>query len=79
VERLVSLVHSMESSLRLNAVWALKNLLFQAESDIKNTVMKQLKYGTLVQLLSDAETGIQEQSMNLLRNVACGKVSVGLR
>jgi ethanolamine utilization cobalamin adenosyltransferase len=69
----VGLVSSMDSNLRLNSVWALKNLLFQADSDIKNTVMKQLKYSQLESLISDSEVGIQEQALNLLRNLACGR------
>ena len=77
VEKLVALVNSMDSNLRLNAVWALKNLLFQAEPEIKVTVMKQLKYATLEALITDAEVGIQEQALNLLRNLACGKDLVG--
>ncbi|KAK9761756.1 hypothetical protein K7432_013109 [Basidiobolus ranarum] len=71
IERLVHLVSSMDSNLRLNAVWALKNLLFQAEPEIKQTVMKYLTYSKLQTLLNDSEIGIQEQALNLLRNLAC--------
>ncbi|ORY06467.1 ARM repeat-containing protein [Basidiobolus meristosporus CBS 931.73] len=71
IERLVHLVSSMDSNLRLNAVWALKNLLFQAEPEIKQTVMKHLTYPKLQMLLNDSESGIQEQALNLLRNLAC--------
>jgi hypothetical protein len=76
VEKLAALVSSMDSNLRLNAVWALKNLLFQAESDIKTKVMHQLTYPTLKSLMHDSEIGIQEQSLNLLRNLACGNETV---
>ncbi|KAK9717138.1 hypothetical protein K7432_006413 [Basidiobolus ranarum] len=71
IERLVNLVSSVDSNLRLNAVWALKNLLFQAEPEIKQTVMKHLTYPKLQTLLNDAEISIQEQALNLLRNLAC--------
>ncbi|KAI8916597.1 armadillo-type protein [Powellomyces hirtus] len=73
VERLVDLAKSMDDRLRLNAVWALKNLLFQADSDTKTRVMQELQWDGLLSLIDDAETGIQEQALNLLRNLACGK------
>ena len=49
VEKLVSLTKSMDTGLRLNSVWALKNLLYQADSEIKATVMKQLTFENLEQ------------------------------
>ncbi|KAJ3018520.1 Armadillo repeat-containing protein 8 [Thoreauomyces humboldtii] len=73
VERLVDLAKSMDDRLRLNAVWALKNLLFQADSDTKARVMTELRWDGLLSLIDDSEIGIQEQALNLLRNLACGK------
>ncbi|KAJ3285167.1 Armadillo repeat-containing protein 8 [Borealophlyctis nickersoniae] len=73
VERLVGLVHSEDPRLRLNAVWALKNLLYQADSEIKERVMRELSWDGLQSLINDEELGIQEQALNLLRNLACGK------
>ncbi|KAJ3060635.1 Armadillo repeat-containing protein 8, partial [Quaeritorhiza haematococci] len=62
-----------EGGLRLNAVWALKNLLYQADSDIKAKVMRELGWDHLYRLIVDDEIGMQEQALNLLRNLACGK------
>ncbi|KAI3644697.1 hypothetical protein MP228_010861 [Amoeboaphelidium protococcarum] len=73
VEKIVALIQSMDNDLRTNAVWALKNLLFQADADIKKTVMKHLTFGALEQLINDPEVIIQEQAINLLRNLVCGK------
>jgi len=71
VQRLVTLVHSTNSSLRLNAIWALKNIVFSAESQIKDKIMKELGWDQLYTLINDEELDIQEQAINLLRNLAC--------
>jgi len=71
VPRLVSLVHSMDSSLRLNAIWALKNIVFKAESYIKDQIIKELGWEQLYSLINDKELDIQEQAVSLLRNMAC--------
>ncbi|KAJ3097819.1 Armadillo repeat-containing protein 8, partial [Phlyctochytrium bullatum] len=75
VERLVSLVHSSEPNLRLNSVWALKNLLYLADSEVKATVMASLTWEGLRNLINDNEICIQEQALSLLRNLACKKQS----
>lgn len=49
VEKLCAMVRSMDISLRLNSLWALKNLLYHADSDIKSSVMKQLGFDQLEQ------------------------------
>ncbi|KAJ3334156.1 Armadillo repeat-containing protein 8 [Blyttiomyces sp. JEL0837] len=72
IERIVRLVGEGDANLRLNAVWALKNLLFQAESGIKERVLGCLGWDCLQSLLNDLELPVQEQAMNLLRNLACG-------
>ena len=100
VEKLVDMSRSPDPSLRLNSIWALKNLLYQADSVTKDLVMKKLTYSGLQRfflfffcfylfsccifgthpnpifdfsLLNDPEPGIQEQALNLLRNLACSK------
>ena len=50
IEILVKLViSSKDSAIRLNALWALKNVLFEADSDIKNRVITHLGFDTLAQ------------------------------
>ncbi|KAJ3190404.1 Armadillo repeat-containing protein 8 [Gaertneriomyces sp. JEL0708] len=73
LERLIEMANSMDDKLRLNAVWALKNLLYHADSGVKAKVMAQLGWTGLLRLLDDEDAGIQEQALNLLRNLACGK------
>lgn len=47
VEVLVSLIHTTDENLKLNIVWALKNLLYQADSVIKDRVMQHLGWNGL--------------------------------
>lgn len=47
VARLVELIHSGEPGLRLNALWALKNLLYKSSSQIKRSVMHQVGWPEL--------------------------------
>lgn len=72
LELLVQLVGSAtDTSLRLNALWALKNVLFEADSAIKNRVISQLGFETIYKLCSDPSFVIQEQALNIIRNTAC--------
>ncbi|KAJ9059743.1 hypothetical protein DSO57_1038293 [Entomophthora muscae] len=73
VNRLVALVDSSNHQLRLNSVWALKNLLFHADPHDKSSVMDRLTYEKLFALMHDQEHTIQEQALGLLRNLSCGK------
>ncbi|KAI8810027.1 armadillo-type protein [Cladochytrium replicatum] len=78
VERLVELVgdgsaedspRSVNGNLRMNAVWALNNLLFNADLEVKQRVMSALGWNTLERLLFDPDLMVQRQALNLLRNL----------
>jgi len=71
VAKFVHMIGYGDNIVRLNAVWAIKNLVFEAESDVKETVMRQFGYHNLAQLLNDGKLAIQEQALNLVRNLAC--------
>lgn len=73
VARLVELVESPEADLRLNALWALKNLLYLAETEIKTATMEKITYERLAALTMDPEPLVQEQTLNLIRNLVCEK------
>lgn len=49
--RLVQLLHSGEANLRLNALWATKNLLYHASSEIKRRVMNTIGWPDLALLV----------------------------
>jgi hypothetical protein len=72
LELLVQLVvSSVDTSLRINALWALKNVLFEADSTIKARVISQLGFETVYKLCQDPSFVIQEQALNIIRNTAC--------
>ncbi|KAG0236583.1 hypothetical protein BGW42_003238 [Actinomortierella wolfii] len=71
VGKLVHMINYGEKNVRQNAVWALKNLVCEADSEIKEMVMRQFGFHNLAQLLNDNSTEIQEQALNLVRNLAC--------
>ncbi|KAF9974157.1 Armadillo repeat-containing protein 8 [Actinomortierella ambigua] len=71
VSKLVHMINYGDKIVRQNAVWALKNLVCEAKSEIKEMVMRQYGYPNLAQLLNDNSIEIQEQALNLVRNLAC--------
>ncbi|KAF9101892.1 hypothetical protein BGX27_011284 [Mortierella sp. AM989] len=73
VAKFVQMIGYGDNVVRLNAVWAIKNLVFEADPDVKETVMRQFGYHNLARLLNDDELAIQEQALNLVRNLVCKK------
>ena len=69
VRRLAELTQSKHSTLRFKAIFALKNLLFSPTSDVKKTVLANLTYARIMELLDDEEPSIQEQAIITLRNL----------
>lgn len=57
------------SKLRYNVICAIKNILYYSNNnkEIKKTIMKKLTYDTLINLLDDEETTIQEQGLLIFR------------
>ncbi|KAF9530698.1 armadillo-type protein [Crepidotus variabilis] len=61
---------SDDSALRLNALWAVKNLVRKTSTETKRDIMNHLGWHELLQLLEDPVEDIQEQGFNILRNLA---------
>lgn len=72
VEQLTLLTYSSDPNIRFNCVWALKNLIYNTVISTKQFVMNNLTYQHLVTLVDDVEFSVQEQALNLFRNLACG-------
>jgi len=70
VTRLVHLLGSEDLGLRLNALWAFKNLLHKSSSELKRNVMECIGWDRLANLLVDPDTGLQEQAFHIVRHLA---------
>ena len=58
IARLVELTKSDDRGLRLNALWAFKNLLHKSSSALKQTVMTALGWNTLSRCVGLASPGL---------------------
>ncbi|KAK7042068.1 ARM repeat-containing protein [Favolaschia claudopus] len=68
--RLVKVLGGGDPTLRLSALWAVKNLLSKTSGETKRDVMQCLGWGRLAELLEDADGAVQEQAFHLVRNLA---------
>eukprot|EP01018_Ginkgo_biloba_P032742 Gb_32695 [translate_table: standard] len=74
VSQLIQLARAMDPMLRLNAVWALRNLIYLADMSVKEKVMMELTVSTLTSLIHDPEEVVQEQALAFVRNLVYGSV-----
>ncbi|KAJ6523494.1 ARM repeat-containing protein [Mycena vulgaris] len=68
--RLVQLLGGGDATLRLSALWAVKNLLSKTSGETKRDVMQCLGWPRLTELFDDADGAVQEQAFHLVRNLA---------
>ncbi|KAF8881879.1 hypothetical protein BD779DRAFT_1675220 [Infundibulicybe gibba] len=67
--RLIQMLQSGEPAFSLNALWALKNLMYKATSNIKRDVMGQVGWKNLAELLADTDDQIREQAFTIVKNI----------
>ncbi|KAJ3372720.1 hypothetical protein GGF31_001745 [Allomyces arbusculus] len=60
------------SAVHVNAVWALKNLVYEAKLETKRAVMAALGYPRLHALMRAPNATVREQALNLVRNLVHG-------
>ncbi|KAJ6834437.1 putative armadillo repeat-containing protein 8 [Iris pallida] len=72
VTQLIQLSRSMDSTLRLNSVCALRNLMFIGDKIRKGQILNELTLSTLASLICDSEQHIQEQALALVGNLIDG-------
>lgn len=69
VNILANLTTRPEASLRLNGVWALMNLAFQAEQRVKSQILTALGTVQIFKLLADSDTRVLMKTLGLFRNL----------
>ncbi|KAG8820859.1 hypothetical protein FRC17_010000 [Serendipita sp. 399] len=69
IKHLVQHARSRDDDIRLNAVWALKNALFNAKHSEIVQIMHSLTWECFVKLTDDHDRRIREQSIILLQNI----------
>lgn len=74
LKQLVQLAKSMDSTVRLNTAWALRNLVFLADSKRKDMIYSELGAFTFVNLICDHEPSVQEHALALVRNLVDGSI-----
>ncbi|KAL6502996.1 hypothetical protein OROHE_024164 [Orobanche hederae] len=75
LKQLVQLSRSMESAIRVNAIWALRNLTFLVNKGCKEEIILGLSTSTLASLICDPEAPVQEQALSLVRNLVDGNLN----
>lgn len=69
LKRLVAVLNSGDLTLKVNALWAIKNLVRKTETETKRDVMREVGWGYLIGLLTDPDEAVQEQAFAILRNL----------
>ena len=59
IPALIKLASSANDELRLNAVWALQNLVYQASTDVRKALLAALSWRHATELLSDMRSEVQ--------------------
>lgn len=88
VTRIVDLCRSSSGPMRMNALWAVKNVIFASDLQFKRSVMDQLGFDTLRDLamghrsdqhaeivsdLQEEDAPFREQALNIIRNLASNR------
>ncbi|XP_066603416.1 armadillo repeat-containing protein 8-like [Prorops nasuta] len=76
VELLCSLTKRPDPALRLNGIWALMNVAFQAEQRVKSQILSCLGTDQIFRLLADPELSILMKTLGLLRNLLSTKAHI---
>ncbi|KAK8937733.1 hypothetical protein KSP40_PGU015256 [Platanthera guangdongensis] len=73
---LVQISKSIDPSLRLKSVCALRNLMFIADGTLKECIISELTISELACLICDSEHLIQEQALALVSNFINGSIDL---
>ena len=73
MELLCGLTKRSESALRLNGVWALMNMAYNAEQSVKMQILSTLGTEQILKLLTDRDVSVVIKTLGLLRNILANK------
>lgn len=73
IDLLVTLTKKEDPALRLNGIWALMNLAFQATQKIRSQILSGLGTDQLFRLLCDRDVNVLLKTLGLLRNLLSSK------
>jgi hypothetical protein len=73
---LCSLTKREQSGLRLNGVWALMNMAFQADQTVKMQILNSLGIDQIFTLLSDSDSEVLLKTLGLIRNLLSTKTHI---
>ncbi|XP_044183819.1 armadillo repeat-containing protein 8-like isoform X2 [Acropora millepora] len=76
VNLLSNLTRRQETALRLNGVWALMNMAYQADDVTKNKILEVLGPDQLFSLLDDPDTQVTMKTLGLMRNLLSGREDI---
>ncbi|XP_077993472.1 armadillo repeat-containing protein 8-like [Glandiceps talaboti] len=73
IDLLCDLTKRDNAALRLNGIWALMNMAFQADEKIKSSILASLGTQQMFRLLSDPSVDVLMKTLGLLRNLLSTK------
>ncbi|TIB07318.1 hypothetical protein E3P92_04074 [Wallemia ichthyophaga] len=78
VKILVKLTYSKSHKVRLNTLWAIKNMVFAASTELKRFICDQIGYNHFKKLLNDSNSEVVEQVLFVLRNLVTREGDINL-
>lgn len=78
VKILVKLTYSKSYKVRLNTLWAIKNMVFAASTELKRFVCDQIGFSHFKKLLNDSNSEVVEQVLFVLRNLVTRELDINL-
>lgn len=73
---LVKLVDHQNISIKINTMWALMNMAFQADQKVKQQILSTITMEKIFQLLTEQDDNLIMKTLGLLRNLICTKIHI---
>lgn len=78
LDKLCQLLDHENSAIRLNSIWALMNLTYQADDAVKNSVINNVGINRFINFLDDNNTMIVLKTLGILRNLLSQPLQINL-